>query len=656
MKYSNKIIFALKSNRLFCALLIALIGSAAYSNSLYVPFHFDDILNIADNSIVKDIYNFVDLSKSVGQELRNAFISRYVGFLTFALNYQIAGNNVFGYHLTNLAIHLINSVLLYLLILQIGKSRLHAHNRAVPEEDDVFPLLAFFTAAIFVAHPLHTQAVTYTVQRFTSLTALFCLLALLLYLKSVEAGERARTTARAFYCISLLSMVLAMKTKENAATFPIVIAIAELFFHKEKWKKRVFRLLPFFATSLIVPLTMISLAGTYSGFDTLNEATRVQAQFARLDYLITQFRVVTRYVSLFFWPTNLNLDYDFRLSKSLFEIDTFLSFCFLSLILIVGIVAYMKSRQGDFSARFISFGIFWFFIAQLVESSIIPIVDIIFEHRMYLPSVGLLIACMGLLLAASEKPSTAKVFKIPLYIVLAAFVAALGLATYSRNVVWQDPVSLWEDVAKKSPLKARPHNNLGTAYIEKGRLQDAEREFLTALQIQPTYSQSYANLGRIYRDRGETAKAISAFKQSAVSDYSTKADENLALAYDMSGDYEMAAFYFRRCAERNPVSGGYFNLGLALKKAGKSEEALAAYRRSAQLNTGNADAYINIGNVLSELRRDTEAEEAYGRAIAADPKNPRTYQNLAIFHSRKNQLEKAENYNRIYHRMSNGGW
>ena len=164
-------------------LLIIIVGFIAYSNTFHAPFYFDDEFGISGNPLIKDLRFFLAPSdaKEYTQFGRyDALKMRYVGFLTFAMNYKLHGLDVTGYHIFNISVHIINALLVYLLVIltfrtpffQTPNSKLPTHS-----------YLPLFSALLFVCHPIQTQAVTYISQRFASLAAMFFLLSLVMYIK-----------------------------------------------------------------------------------------------------------------------------------------------------------------------------------------------------------------------------------------------------------------------------------------------------------------------------------------------------------------------------------------------------------------------------------------------------------------------------------------
>jgi hypothetical protein len=282
--------------------------------------------------------------------------------------------------------------------------------------------LSLASGLIFVAHPIQTQAVTYIVQRFTSLATLFYLLSLVLFIKArlynLEEKRFYAPSHLGYYVGSLLAAFLAMKTKEMTITLPAIILLYEFCFFSPSLKeltKKLPYLTPLLLTFFIIPfssygLTLFGISGgTFIGIaevgDIIGAATQETTAISRTDYLFTQFNVIVTYIRLLFFPVNQNLDYDYPISHTLFEFPTLFSLLFLISIVIFGVWMFKKSRL-------ISFGIFWFFITLSVESSIIPIRDVIFEHRVYLPSVGFVIflttAISQMMEQIKTKPKKAK--------------------------------------------------------------------------------------------------------------------------------------------------------------------------------------------------------------------------------------------------------
>jgi len=331
--------------------LIVIIAVLSYSNTLNSPFIFDDSANLLKNPLI------TDLSRA---GLEGAFYSRRaIGIITFQLNYFFSGWNVAGFHLTNIIIHIFASLAVYRLLQLLMMTEYFAD-----KVDDSFRKLPipFFAALLFVAHPVQTQAVTYIVQRFASLATLFYLVAIISYLNArldqVDLRKLFTVKSVVWFLATLAFTFLAFYTKETAYTLPLAIMLVELLFFKCPPKK-IF--LVFTASATVVIAALIKYASAtqslHSALSVIDEATRLQTTTTRLDYLFTQFRVITTYLRLIFFPVNQRLDYDFALSHSFFEWSVFCSFLLILTLLLAAGWMVKISRNASPHLRLIAFGI-----------------------------------------------------------------------------------------------------------------------------------------------------------------------------------------------------------------------------------------------------------------------------------------------------------
>jgi tetratricopeptide (TPR) repeat protein len=495
----KNIFFTLRSPLAHLLILTAL-ALAVYSGSFSVPFHFDDKLNIVDNPRIKDIANFWPPTGM-----------RWFGYLTVGLNYQVNGLDPYGYHAVNLAVHILTAFLAYWLILLT--SRTPYWTASGRGQEVRWPLIALMTALIFVSHPVQTQAVTYLVQRFASLAALLYLLSLTLYVKArllpFEGKDKPAALQALLYALALAAALLALLTKENAVTLPAVIVLYELCFFPEPGRRR-----SIVKTIILLAPVLLALLIAFL-FMTGDEAVaslRATTDISRSDYLLTQFPVVATYIRLLLLPLGQSIDYDIPVRSSFFDPAVLLSFAFLVLLLGAAIFLFLRSRTTRGPARLTAFGILWFFITLSVESSIIPLPDVIFEHRLYLPSVGFFIAVLFPVVAGGERllrdrPRTKRVLASCLVLLICLSAAA----AFMRNRVWSSELGLWEDAVAKHPASYRAHTMLGGLYKREGRREDAKRSFLRSLAIRPSYSEARVNLGSIYAEEGRLDEAMREF-------------------------------------------------------------------------------------------------------------------------------------------------
>ena len=174
---------------------------------------------------------------------------------------------------------------------------------------------------------------------------------------------------------------------------------------------------------------------------------------------------------------------------------------------------FLRSRTHNSTYRIIAFGIFWFFITLSVESSFIPLVDVIFEHRVYLPSTGFFIALTTGIFLLLNKFGQRKLHRIGVTIFVTVIIV-FSVLTYSRNNIWSSEIALWQDNVEKSPQKARPQNNLGLALKKNGHIEEAKEHYLQALRINPESEEAHNNLAILLVHIGNIEKAIAHFRKA----------------------------------------------------------------------------------------------------------------------------------------------
>src|SRR3989338_2672953 len=284
-------------SRPLAVIILCLLGIVIYSNTLHVPFQFDD------HAILLKNLSVISSPSDIGA-IWNYWASRFIPFLTFALNYHFNGLNVFGYHLVNLIIHLGSGLTAFWLInLLLSTSGMREDKIAKHAN-----LIAFLAALIFLSHPVQTESVTYIFQRSSSLAGFFYLFSLCLYVKSRLLGADGSPLSKwgPLYLFSWFLGILAMLTKENTITLPLMIILCEFCFLKTDRRIKWRYVLPFLVILPIIPILLFSTKSIISG-----DMGRLAASNAYLDphYFLTQFRVMITYIRLLFIPVNQNLDY-----------------------------------------------------------------------------------------------------------------------------------------------------------------------------------------------------------------------------------------------------------------------------------------------------------------------------------------------------------
>jgi tetratricopeptide (TPR) repeat protein len=599
--------------------IILLLGIIIYSDSFNCSFHFDDYASIVNNKLIR---NLADV-----KAWWNFSPNRLVPVFSFALNYHFNQLDICYWHLVNLLIHLINACLVWWLTLLI-LSTPGLKDEPISQQKKI---IAFFTALLFVSSPLATQSVTYIVQRQASMAAMFYLSALAFFVKARLSikGNKSKTF---LYTGALISAVLAMLSKENAFTLPLAILLTELFFLRTKRLSINFKdyrliisIAVFTGIMLIIPLKY-----SFRIFDTIHPAGANVYTITPVNYLFTQFSVIVKYIQLLILPINQNFDYDFPVTNNFFEIRTLLSFLVLLSLFILAIFFYKRYR-------ILSFGIFWFFLTLSVESSFIPIDDVIFEHRTYLPSFGIfLIISSGIYLLLWKK------YKYSAILLLLIITGSNSYLTYTRNKVWKDDLTLWSDVISKSPDKARPFAIRGYSYATLGNWDMAISDYSRAIEINPKYyTEAYTDRGVSYGNLNQWDKAITDYSTAiGIDAKSTDAFTNRGVAYCNLGQWEKAIADFNRAIKINPkCKEAYTNRGIANCNLGKWDNAIEDFSKAIGNDPEDVNAFYNRGNTYGNLGQWEKAITDFSRVIEINPNFTQAYTNRDIVY-RKLQSEK----------------
>ena len=580
---------------------ICVLGIVIYANATRGPFVFDDIRNIQMN-------RSVHLTQLGVRELTAAAFEghsrrRPVANISFGLNYFFAGNTVTGYHVFNIVVHLINGLIVYCLGLSTLR-QLHetAHTDATRRDWRSIALIALCAALFFVAHPIQTQAVTYTVQRMTSMASLFYLLALLLYIY----GRRAITPGSrwALWICGLISWMLALGSKEIAVTLPLIVLVYEWYFFRNLSREWLVRRCRY---GILVTGLLALMAFLYLNEQIIDFSIR---DFTMGQRVLTQFRVVVFYLSLILFPhpARLNLLHHVATSPSLAaHLPTGLSLAAILGLLVVA-VAMAKAH------RMISFGIIWFLIHLVIESSFLRL-ELIYEHRVYLPSFGIaLLLSVVLRHLLSRRPVQVVIVTVLITLLLAA-------SSHSRNSIWQDGVGLWRDVAAKSPKSHRAYANLGTIYDTLGVFDVAVGYHRRAIELNPRYVTAHYNLGKTLHARGALDEAAKCFLRAIeLESCFALAHHDYAEILVVRGRIDEGIERYRQALKCDPDSAiSHNNLALALRSKGLVSQTLRHLRRAIELSPDYAKAHYNLGATLSVDGTLEDAIYHYHRALDIDP-------------------------------------
>ena len=579
---------------------IILVCLLLYGHTLDFKFVFDDYIYLVDNPLAQDPKSFLFLSdftafaNKAGQmgldpDLSTSFILRPVAYLTFYLNYMADGMNPRWFRAVNILIHCANGLLLFHILRTVMLSSPKRGSLSAASAG----FIALGTALVFVAHPLQIESVTYIAQRFTSLAGFFYLITISTWLLADSARTKAGRIV--FRIISVSAMVLGMLTKEASFTAPVVLVIIDCLLMGKPLRSALRRAVPYLVFLPLIPALVFATSAAQHGGKTdfilaLNVANSLDTPIDQFHYALTQIKVVASYIKLIVLPLGLNVDHDMPLATSVSDPQVLSS-----ALILLGLVAvsylFHRIRRGDLRRTLMFFGIIWFFVCVAISSSIIPLPDVMAEHRSYLPSVGiiLLLVCGADLIRSHLSRSRWWAPIMP--VLLSAWVVSLGTATTTRHEVWRTALSLWTDTVAKSPGKYRPWHNLGCHYNSHGKPDDAVSCFKKALEIEPRLVIAYENIASIQNVRSNFSEA---------------------LEFSLNG---------LKLNPNRPTL--HYNLGVARCGLGQVESGIQSLRNAVAIDPRHARAHVSLGLYYRITRDYDRALKHFQTAMSIQPENVR---------------------------------
>jgi len=565
-----------------------------YSNTFHASWHLDDYPQIVNNSKIH-------LEKISPEALWNAvtaYRGRPVSSFTLALNWYVGKKNVVGYHIANVSIHFLSSCFLFLTCLILFQSP-NLRNRYRGNEH----FIAALAAVLWAINPIHTQAVTYIIQRMASLCAMLTILSVYFYLKA-RLHERGKKRF-SFYMASLFCYLLALGSKENAILIPFVLFLVEVVFFQNETntiRKQLYikRLAVAGGIAVILLGIVFLIRGSLFGFlDGYNAR-----DFSLRERIFTQPRVIFFYLSQIFYPVldRLSVAHDVDISTSLFRPFS----TFPAVLGVIGLIGY--GLLGVRKTPLLSFGILFFFLTHSIESTIIPL-EMVFEHRNYLPSMFLFlpVAAGFHQLLATYQSKRFMYFSLVSFITI--LISGIGTGTYNRNRVWDNATALWEDAVRKAPGSARAYHNLALGYQRAGRSFEALELYKMALRSRGARKQSPAfllnNMGGIYYGWGDYEKAAEHLQKAL--DYYPKYRSSkylLTLSLIKLGKWKEADENLDLFLKSELKNKHYLSLkGLILLKQNKIQEAIDWLQKGLRISYMDRDCLLYMGTAMGMMGR-----------------------------------------------------
>jgi Flp pilus assembly protein TadD len=589
----------LPTSKWFRVAIICVSVLAAYGNSIRGKFAFDDEVLIEARPAVHgfDIFGLLDSDRP--------FL-----LLTFAINYAFGQLDTTGYHIVNITIHMAAAITLYLLI-----KRVLTHINFADEKYSNWVSLSI--ALIWAVHPLQTQSVTYIVQRGESLCGLFYLLCLLLTFSASTA-----TKHRGWYQSAVVvCCTLGMFTKGVMITAPLTILLFDSIVLRSAWRT-IFRRRGAMYGGLLGAALLYVLHMKFncnSGtalLETIDAATP-------LEYLCTQAIVIVQYLKLSIWPQHLCIDYNWPISRDLMSIVG----CGLIVVSLLATAVYAVLKKMP-----IGFVLGFFFLVLAPTSSFLPILDVAFEHRMYLPLVSVVtVGVVGLFFVLKTLVTNETWFERAYVSVIAVVSLCLILRTHYRNDDYVHPEQLWESAIVVAPTNARAHFNLGFELQMQNKLDDARGAYRRACELNPNDIRAFFHLAAMQHQTGRRDAAILGYqKVIAMSEKHSRAHLNLARLLEETSQFDLSEQHYRQAIDLAQNDPGFVEMyGNYFARRGQFEKAISQYRIVMARSPTYVTVHLNLALALQKLGRSDEATVHLKRASRQFPHEHRIQNQIA---------------------------
>jgi tetratricopeptide (TPR) repeat protein len=597
--------------------LLAVALSLAYANSFHRPFIFDDAPSIVENQSIRHLASPQVLAAPPDAITTSG---RPVVNLSLAVNYAIGGLAVEGYHLVNLALHILAAVTLFSLV---------RRTLLLPALSAQFGTaatgLALAVALLWAVHPLQTESVTYIVQRAESIGGLFYLLTLYCFVRAAVAAR-----ASVWYAAAVGMCALGMASKEVMVSAPLMAALYDRTFiagsFRESLRRR-WRL-------------WLALASTWVLLALLHHMSRNRGGSAGFglgvtgwQYARTQFGCIIHYLRLAFWPSPLVLDYGYPIAGKAAEILPYAVGVFLLLVATAAALA-LRPRWGFLGA--------WFFAILAPTSSLVPLPgQTEAEHRMYLPLAAVVALVVLGAYHVCGRPGLR--CRWAMAALVPAVAAALGFGTYQRNKAYRSELAIWDDTVRKVPLNDRAYLSRGSAYWTSGQPEAAIKDYDKCIALNPRYAKAYVGRGNVYSGQGHYDEALRDY------DHALKLNPDLADAYNgrgsvfgYKGQVDAAIRDFNRAIQLEPeFAQAYYNRANAYDAKGEIDAAIDSYDRVIRLRPDHAKAYNSRGSAYDNKGQVDAAMRDYNRAIELQPDLAQAYSNRCSALDVKGQVDAA---------------
>ena len=578
-------------------IIIILLTCLVYAPVLQNDFVWDDVVYVTENTLIRSLSIY-----SLSEMLISFHASNWhpLTWLSLAIDYTFWGLDPLGYHLTNIILHGLNTLIVFFLAIKLTVKAKEDDEISLPSKMETSILtqsliVAGVTALLFGLHPLHVESVAWVSERKDLLCALFVLLSILSYLSYTSSiGQNYRWI---LLTTCLLLFIFALMSKPMAVTLPVILLLLDIYplkrisLYPSKTGKTLSVLMekaPFFALS--IASSIITIMAQHAG-----EAIRSLERFPTDARLFNALRALVFYLGKTVFPVNLVPFYPFPINIHWLNLQYLLSA--LLVLLITGYCLWMV-KQGK---------CFFFITWSYYVVTLLPVLGIVqvggqaaADRYTYLPSLSIFLSIGVGMLWFFEGVTLTRSKSLFGGLVLVFIFIFMGQLTINQIKIWQNSEVFWSYVISSFPFpQSDPlaHYNLGNAYASKGRLDQAISEYKRALILKPHYAEAHNNLASAYVLKGKWDKAISEIKQSlAINPNYAMAHNNLGSIYHKKGDLDKAISEYKQAIAIKPdYAKAHGNIGLIYYSKGMFDEAIFEYEKALAINPNLSEIHYNLG-------------------------------------------------------------
>jgi len=636
-KFTSAYLAMTRTLRILSIVALSLI---AFLNSLDNTFVYDDVFTITDNYFIRNWGNFSAFFADDYFKYSGEATYRPVVTLSYFVDYSLWHLNPAGFHLTNILLHAVNAVFVYLLVSAVSGSR----------------TASFLSSILFALHPILTETVNGISYREDLLTATLFLGSILLFVQSAIRNPQSKIHYYFLYPPSLFLYLFSLLSKESAITLPLIVFLTDwLTGDKSKIKINAVR---YYSGFMLISGFYLFLRFVWFHNPAENLLTYPDNSF--MVNMLTMPKILCSYIKLLFIPVSFNAEYIIAHTKTPFAATLMLSMIFLGATGVIACRFYRHSKR-------LFFFLLWFFITIAPTMNILPIANIMAERYLYLPSVGFCAILAYILIGTWRRacasisredgkvgrweggslsvpsPSFNRWFPIVATCLILIPAVSYSLLTTRRNKVWKDPFTFWSKTVEDSPDSARARNNLGMIYLQKGETDLAIREFQAsiALESDPEY---HHNLGMAYQKKGMKEEALREYHHVlAANPASALTHNNMGNIFVDKGRLDEGILRFKEAIRLKPnYYDAHYNMGLAYFKKGILDASIEAFKLAIHYEPDHAEAHSCLGTAYANKGQFNEAIVEIEEAIRQKPNYPNAYKNLGLIYlNYRKDIQKA---------------